>query len=858
MNLLGIFKQNKKRARPVGQSLEKGRDDRVRDRRINVAMKSGILASLIVLTLAAFPRTEVYQHAYQAGDVWRQETVASPFDFAILKDVDSVAVERREVRRQTTPFFMEVPGARQEMMALRDSISQHLSQVFEHYASYLSSKSRGQIEQAALDSLAYLQGRQQSVLKLAPAQWRLLSTSFAERVPGLPSISRAPARGPSLDETLLVEAWRIAEDMVDIGVLDVPIDSVYAETLVVRNESQFTQHTRSKSEVYGWDEANRSAQEQFQKQFPHAPEIAALGGALFRALLQPSLVYLKEETERERDLQAERVAVNRGLVRQNEVIIRKGDLITNEILRKLVSLEHARKDRTGNRLPWTIVLGQLILTLTTYFFFFLYLFLLRRSIFDNNRHVFVIALLFAGIIGLYAIAVRMPNVAMYAVPVAMVSLLLTVIFDSRVSLFGTLALAFIGSHLLRYDFAFTFATVFAGGLGIFSVRDIKNRGQFFISAGLVFIGYLLVLLPTWLLQTIGMERITWDLLLVGINAFLMLLAYPLLWVFEKSFDITTDLTLLELSDTNRPLMKELSLRAPGTLNHVLQVANLAEAAADAVGANALLTRVGALYHDVGKILKPEYFVENQRPGMNPHDQLKPRMSALIIASHVKEGVEIAKEYNLPQRVIDFIPMHHGTTRIEYFFRKAVEQTRPEDPSVLEGEFRYPGPRPNTKETGILMLADSVEAASRSLTNPTHKRLESLIDMIFEARRADGQLDETPLTFNDLTQIKATFLSILLGIYHVRIKYPDQIQEEEKERKLELARAQKTLTPTVIPNVEGGNGAEEADLEARRLLEVENPSNNTRYNQSADTAPSASPTGAPESSTGKEGEGEQGV
>ena len=365
---------------------------------------------------------------------------------------------------------------------------------------------------------------------------------------------------------------------------------------------------------------------------------------------------------------------------------------------------------------------------------------------------------------------------MLAVPVAIVSVLLTVMFDSRVALFGTLTLALIGGLLLRYDFEFTFATLFAATLGIYSVRDIRNRSQFYLSAGFVFIGYAVVLLGTYLLQNPTFDRFVGDLISAGINSFLLIMALPLLWVFERVFDITTDIRLLELSDTNRPVLKELSLKAPGTLNHTLQVANLAEAAADRVGANALLTRVGALYHDIGKMAKPEYFVENQRSGVNPHDNLKPRMSALIIASHVKEGLELGRQHNLPKRVLDFIPMHHGTSLIEYFFRRAVDASADSDAgAVSESEFRYPGPKPNSRETGILMLADSCEAASRSLDSPTHKRLETLIDNIFSSRIEDGQLDDSDLTFRELDQIKETFLSMLTGMYHVRVKYPDQEQ-----------------------------------------------------------------------------------
>ncbi|MEX0748285.1 MAG: HDIG domain-containing metalloprotein, partial [Rhodothermales bacterium] len=308
---------------------------------------------------------------------------------------------------------------------------------------------------------------------------------------------------------------------------------------------------------------------------------------------------------------------------------------------------------------------------------------------------------------------------------------------------------------------------------------------------------------------------------------LLILAYPLLWVFERVFDVTTDLTLLELSDTNRPLLKELSLRAPGTFNHSLQVANLAEGAADAVGANALLTRVGALYHDIGKMLKPEYFVENQRPGTNPHTQLKPRMSALIIASHVKEGLEMGRQYKLPQRVLDFIPMHHGTTRIEFFYRKALDQRKDGDPEILESEFRYPGPRPHSKETGILILADSVEAASRSLSDPTHKRLESLIEMIFTARIEDGQLDRTDLTFRDLDQIKETFLSMLLGIYHVRVKYPGQIEAENAAREADRLAEKRAAHPEVYEEIRSkgvvGSDEQSVPVDAGEFLENEDES-----------------------------------
>ncbi len=234
------------------------------------------------------------------------------------------------------------------------------------------------------------------------------------------------------------------------------------------------------------------------------------------------------------------------------------------------------------------------------------------------------------------------------------------------------------------------------------------------------------------------------------------------------------------------------MRAPGTFSHVLQVANLAEAAADAVGANALRARVGALYHDIGKMLKPEYFVENQSSGHNPHDQLKPSVSALVLAAHVKDGLELGRTQGLPTMVTDFISTHHGTGVMEFFYRRACEQRAPGDAPVDEADYRYPGPRPTTAEQAIVMLADSVEAASRSLQRPTPRRLESLVESIFTARIADGQLDSSGLTFLDVAKVKETFLAMLNGVYHTRMRYPDQEVDEA------------AATPAA------GNGAEAAD------------------------------------------------
>ena len=778
MGLLDTLGWSRRKARPVGNRLESGGGEEAGPSRSRQwGGKAAIFGVLLAMTLLAFPRGERYAYTVQTGDAWQRSRLVAPFDFPVYKNADSLEAERQEVRRNTRPFFREVSNAQERLAANRDSVRAQLDRVFEAYAAYRRDKKHGRFREATEDSLRYRRLRRDAQVTLDPEQWAMLTGAYAERMAGLASPSRELPTGPRPDEAALAVADSVAERLLERGVMNVPREEVPTDEIVLRDQEERVDRVRSARRLYGLDEAYSYADNQFRGRFAAGSGRAELAQAFFRAIFTPSLKYLREETRRAREAEEARISPTRGVVQRGQIIVRQGQRVDELTRRKLTSLEKALTNRDGPQILWRQLGGEFLLVLATYLIFFSYLFFLRRPIFDENRLLLLISLLFTGIIGLFAVVVRVPSVSLYAVPVAVAAVQLTIMFDSRIGLWGTLTLALIGGQILGFDLEFALATLFAGTLGVFSVRDIKNRGQYFLSGGLVFLGYALTLVAGWLYFGTSTGRLYSDLGYVGANALFVVLAYPLLWVFERSFDIITDLTLLELSDTNRPLLKELSLRAPGTFNHTLQVANLAEAAADAVGANVLLTRVGALYHDIGKMLMPTYYVENQRTGDNPHDRLKPRMSALIIASHVKEGLEMGREHGLPQRVLEFVSMHHGTTRIEYFYRRALDQTDEHDPEVLESEFRYPGPRPHCRETGILMLADGVEAASRSLEDPTHKKLESLIDDIFRARADDGQLNDTDLTFRDLNTIKETFLSMLLGIYHVRVKYPDQEDEE---------------------------------------------------------------------------------
>jgi putative nucleotidyltransferase with HDIG domain len=350
-------------------------------------------------------------------------------------------------------------------------------------------------------------------------------------------------------------------------------------------------------------------------------------------------------------------------------------------------------------------------------------------------------------------------------------------FDSRIGFYSTVIITLIAGALRGNDYTFMAMNLIAGGIAVYSVRDIKNRSQIFRSFLFILLGYLLAIIA------FGLERFApWSNMLVesafaASNALVSpALTYGLLIFFERLFKITTDLTLLELSNFDRPLLKELARKARGTFNHSMTMGTIAEAAAEKIGANPLLARVGAYYHDVGKTITPQNFVENQLNNQNVHENLTPEESVSLIVRHVNEGIVLAKDHDLPQEIIDFIPMHHGNMIMTYFYERAKKIYGEE--KVKADDYRYPGPKPNTKETAIVMLADGCESAVRSIDNPDPSKVENIIKNIFKGRISDGQLDDAPITFEDISKMREEFLNILLGQHHKRIKYPKQDETEK--------------------------------------------------------------------------------
>ncbi len=462
-------------------------------------------------------------------------------------------------------------------------------------------------------------------------------------------------------------------------------------------------------------------------------------------------------------------------VKKDELILSKGERLTPIHISKLEALRLASLNGQSFLLSILgIGLVVLALAIITTFYFAFY----EPKIFSNNRHLLLMSFILIALTATgkaISLSKTTPN---YLIPIASGPMLIALLLGARPAIVIAIVLSFLSGLLVGEKFNLALIFLVGSVVGIYAIKGTRKRSQLFTAGILVGIANSFCVVGLGILNNLESQIILSDsgfALLNGIIAGIFLTGT--LHIFESLFQITTNITLLELADPNNPLLKELILKAPGTYHHSLIVGNLAEAACDVIDANGLLARVGAYYHDIGKVEKAEYFAENQPITDNQHDKLAPTMSSLIIINHVKEGLEKAKKTRLNRALLDFIEQHHGTGLIYYFYQRALESV--EDLEKLEEQgFRYPGPKPQTKETAIVHLADSVEAASRTLKNPTPANLEELVRRIINNKFIDGQLDECELTLKDLNAIAATFTKVLTGVYHTRIEYPGEKERTE--------------------------------------------------------------------------------
>jgi len=486
--------------------------------------------------------------------------------------------------------------------------------------------------------------------------------------------------------------------------------------------------------------------------------------------LQYNLTYDNKLTSRLEKEVVDGLSTTRGMVQKGEIIVAKGSVVSDEIYQKLQSFKKAFEDNArinGDRR--LVLIGQFLLVGIAITLLMVFLYLFRKDIYEDNRLVSLILLVITAMLGTLSLAIKLQLPNLYFIPYCIVPIIIRILFDTRLALNIHLLVVLIAGFFVPNSFEFAYFEITAGMVSIYSIKNLIRREQFLISALIITFSYFVAFLGISFIREGSVKSLDWmDFVPFVVSVLLTLLAYPLIYIFEKVFAITSDITLIELTNTNAPLLREMAFTAPGTFQHSLQVANLAENAIYSIGGNALLVRAGALYHDIGKMENPLFFIENQSPGFNPHDKLSYQESAQIIIRHVSKGIEMARKANLPEIVIDFIRTHHGDTRADYFYQSFLKNF-PEK-FVDENTFRYPGPVPFSKEGGVLMLADSVEAASRALKEPDETSISNLVDRIVKYKLDQNQLKDSNITLKDIETIKTIFKRMLMSIYHVRIDY----------------------------------------------------------------------------------------
>ena len=495
--------------------------------------------------------------------------------------------------------------------------------------------------------------------------------------------------------------------------------------------------------------------------------------------IEPNLIYDKERSETERTDVLSGIAIASGMVLAGQKIIDRGDIVNAHTFQVLESFEREMKRRSATASEITsTTIGQIIFVAIMMLLFTLYLALFRRDYFDKPRSIMMLYSLITIFPIVVSIMVQHNFLSIYILPFAMVPMFIRVFMDSRTAFIAHAIMVLICAAAVKYQYEFIIVQLVAGLVAIYSLRDLSRRAQLFKTAILVTLASAVVFFAMQLMQDNVVISIDTDMYVYFIiNGIFLLLAYPLMYLIERTFNFTSNVTLFELSNTNKGLLRDLSEIAPGTFQHAITVGNLAAEIANRIEANSLLVRTGALYHDIGKMANPVFFTENQA-GVNPHDNMPYTESARIVISHVTEGMKMAEKAGLPAIIKNFILTHHGRGMTKYFYIK--QQNDHPDEEIDREPFTYPGPNPFTREQAILMMADAVEAASRSLTEYTEENIANLVGRIIDTQVSEGYFRECPITFRDIALAKIVLIDRLKSIYHTRISYPKLKKEETAE------------------------------------------------------------------------------
>jgi len=741
-----------------------------------------IISGLIILISFLFPQGKSLQYVYQLNDIAREPIIA-PFTFSILKSDDKLKKDLDE-RRKSVPsvFTRDDRVAKSQSTALNDFFSKvdelrqaewRLEQskrlVYErrYHKQYEKARSEFVSDSTNLDLISKIFSESYP-FTLQKDNWsNYLYIDY--------DLGKKSTLKRENESVLQICRNRWTEGIYNIGIKDIRSD------LVAVNQGDVADLTEPES-FNDLELAWIKSKKELLSVFNDDNLFRDIGYDLIVEFMKPNLIFDRETTERRQKESLDIVPRSQGVVLENELIVDANMRITDDILLKLNSLSSAiTKQDYGRGVFKDIqsVLGTIILLSVVISLFFVFIIIYRKTIFQDWKMVLLISIVFLlQIISAHIVLIQL-EVSEFLIPVTMGAMTLTILFDARIGFMATTSMAILMGLMMGQNIDLVIISLFTSTVAIYNIRELRKRSQLFITMFALIGASVLVVIGLGLFKENNWGIMMRDIQFLALNSILApILTYGLISLFEMIFEVTTDLTLIELLDYDHPLLKEAQRETNGTFNHSIVVGNLAEACAKAIGAHSLLCRVGAYYHDIGKMDKSEYFIENQYGGKNRHDDITHTMSARIIRAHVVEGLKLAQQHGLPKVVSDFIPMHHGTTRVEYFYRLALKEAEEKGQKVDESAFRYPGPKPNTKETGILMICEAVEAAVRSIKEPDIFKIEAMIDNIINQRVGDGQLNECPLTLDELNKIKGTvdgtsgMLPVLRGIYHIRVEYPD--------------------------------------------------------------------------------------
>lgn len=683
-----------------------------------------LFVTSIIVVVLTFPMEGKFRYEFQKGKPWLHETMIAPYDFPVRKP-------EAEIRRE------------------RDS----LLNVFAPYFTYDSVITRYNIAEFTkhLGDLG-VPGDQVSGSGVSPSDIMVLRGRLVDIVTNV--YNSGILEVSDVTDALLQGNGRITIVNGKVAT-EVPLDRIYTQ-----------------KDAYQTANAARNDLADDLRREGRPIESEYVSSVQVYDYIRPNLIYdeVTSSTLRERLIKS--VSPTTGLVQERELIINRGQIVDGSKYLVLESLKAEYEKRLGKYGSWFIIAGRFILVGACYVVLYLFLYHFRREVLGSVHKTIFIILIILLFVMITRVVVVMPNVSIYLIPFGIIPIIVRTFYDSRLALFILLVTIMIAGFLVPNSFEFIFMTFIAGVVAIFSLTNIYRRGRLFFSAMMVVVSYSAVYFGIGIIQEGSFTGFDWTTYgwFAG-NGVLLLLGYPMVFLFEKTFGFLSDATLFELSDTNQPLLRRLSEEAPGSFQHSMQVANLAEEAARAIGANHLLVRTGALYHDIGKLNRSEFFTENIAQGYNPHENLTPEESARLIIEHIEGGVELAKRSNLPSQIIDFIRTHQGTTKAWYFYHKYRESHK--DTTIDDSLFSYPGPKPFSKETAVLMMTDAVEATSRSLEEYTMESVSAMVDNVIENQIRDGQFTDAPITFQDISIIKEVLKKRLVNIYHARIAYPSR-------------------------------------------------------------------------------------